>query len=121
MKSKKSVFFIKAISSLIVGFINGFFGGGGGLIAVPVLEKIYKLNTKQAHATAIAVILPISIISSVVYIVNVGLKFSITASVAFGVLLGGFLGAMFLKKLNFVVIRWIFILVLFIAGIRMVA
>ena len=121
MKSKKSLFLIKALSALAVGFINGFFGGGGGLVAVPVLERIYKLKTKKAHATAIAVILPISIISSIIYIINVGFKFEVTSSVVAGVLVGGFLGAVFLKKLNFVVVRWIFIVVLFVAGIRMVA
>ena len=103
----------------MVGFINGFFGGGGGLICVPTLEKVYKLETKKAHATAIAVMLPLSITSSVIYLFNNKFNFASTLSVALGVLLGGFVGAIFLKKINSTVVRWIFIAVLFSAGVRM--
>ena len=111
---------IKGLFALLVGFINGFFGGGGGLVCVPTLEKVYKLPTKKAHATAIAVMLPLSIISSIIYVINNRFNFVITLSVTAGVLVGGFLGAVFLKKLSGRVVRWIFIIILFSAGVRMV-
>ena len=41
----------------IIGFLNGLLGAGGGMVAVPVLKK--EMDTKQAHATSIAVIIPI--------------------------------------------------------------
>ena len=110
---------IKNGFALMVGFINGFFGGGGGLIAVPTLEKIYKLPTKNAHATAISVMLPISLISSLIYLINGGFNINVVSSVTAGVIIGGMLGAILLKKLNCNVVRWIFIIVLFAAGIRM--
>lgn len=118
-KQKTKKFWVKGLFALIVGFINGFFGGGGGLVCVPTLERIYGLETKKAHATAIGVMLPLSIISSIIYIINNNFNFNITISVTSGVLIGGFLGAIFLKKLNPKVVRWIFILILFSAGIRM--
>ena len=118
-KNKKSII-IKSTASLLVGFVNGFFGGGGGLICVPTLEKVYKLKTKEAHATALAVMLPLSIISSIIYIINNKFNLFITLSVSAGVLLGGFLGAILLKRFNNAVIRWIFIAILFTAGVRMV-
>ena len=50
----------KAIfSGGLTGFINGFFGGGGGMVCVPVLTGALKLSQKQAHATAIFFILPL--------------------------------------------------------------
>lgn len=104
----------------LIGFINGFFGGGGGLILVPVLQKIYKLETKKAHATAILIMLPLSIISSAIYILNNKFNVKTTALVCLGVFLGGLLGAFFLKKFNVSVVRWIFIVVLFASGIRMI-
>ena len=58
------------ISSAAVGFVNGFFGGGGGMLLVPLLEKVLKCPVKKSHATAIAVILPISIASAITYIIS---------------------------------------------------
>ena len=58
MKKKNNLkqWLLDAIFGSIIGFINGFLGGGGGMVAVPLLEKIKKLDNKKAHATAIAVI-----------------------------------------------------------------
>lgn len=122
MKGNKRVkgFIIKSVCSLIVGFINGFFGGGGGLVCVPTLEKIYKLETKRAHATAIAVMLPLSIVSSIVYILNNSFNYGVLLSVMAGVMLGGALGAILLKRFSGKIIRWIFIVILFLAGVRMI-
>ena len=103
-KEKKNIA-LKAVFALIVGFINGFFGGGGGLVCVPTLEKIYKLETKKAHATAIAIMFPLSVLSSVIYIINNSINFAVISSVTAGVLIGGFLGAIFLKKLSGSAIR----------------
>lgn len=118
-KGKKSSS-LAVVISLIVGFINGFFGGGGGLIVVPTLEKLYKLKTKNAHATAIAVMLPLSIISSCIYLFNNTFNISSTAIITAGVILGGFLGAVLLKKFKSEFIGWTFIAIMFIAGVKMV-
>ena len=32
----------------LIGCVNGFFGGGGGMLCVPFLEKIVKLPTQKA-------------------------------------------------------------------------
>ena len=37
------------IFGVVIGFINGFFGGGGGMIVVPVLYYIFKLPEKVSH------------------------------------------------------------------------
>ena len=62
--------FLKVVFSVMVGFVNGFFGGGGGLLCVPTLEKVYKLDTKRSHATAICVMFPLSVVSSIIYLIN---------------------------------------------------
>ena len=110
---------LKVFFAVFVGFINGFFGGGGGLILVPLLQKVYKLETKMAHATAIMIMLPLSIISSTIYIMKNKFNVTITLSVTLGVILGGVLGAFFLKKFNNRTIKWIFITVLFGSGVKM--
>ena len=52
---------------LVTGFANGLFGSGGGTIAVPAMEKLLKTKTHMAHATAIAIILPLSVLSALIY------------------------------------------------------
>ena len=53
-----------------IGFINGFLGGGGGILVVCALLAILKMPQKEAHATAILVILPITLVSALVMIRN---------------------------------------------------
>ena len=45
------------------GFLNGLFGAGGGMVVVPMLQRD-GLPPERSHATSIAVILPLSIASS---------------------------------------------------------
>ena len=103
----------------IVGFINGFFGGGGGMLVVPMLIILLSLKPKEAHATAIAIILPITLISAVIYIIGGHFSFSFGLAISLGVVLGGVIGALILKKLNNKVIVKIFAIVMILAGVKM--
>ena len=50
----------KLLCGTAVGAANSLFGGGGGMLAVPLLCATGYAE-KQAHATAILVILPVSL------------------------------------------------------------
>lgn len=104
----------------VIGFVNGFFGGGGGMIAVPVLERVLKNKTKTAHATAILIILPLCIVSAIIYIISGYFKLKIGLSAGAGVIAGGVLGAVLLSKLNNKVIRIIFAVIMTAVGFKMV-
>ena len=58
-----------SIVGFVVGIANGLFGSGGGMIAVPALEK-GGMKPKNAHATSIAVTLALSLTSGFVYFLN---------------------------------------------------
>lgn len=111
---KKNTFLI--ITGAVCGAVNGFFGGGGGMIVVPMLCKLLKYETKVAHATALAIILPVSIVSGITYIINKQFDFSIGISVTIGALIGGIAGALLLKKLSAKWVAKIFAVVMLIAG-----
>ena len=106
-----------ALAGLAVGALNGFLGGGGGMITVPALTLFGGLETKKAHATAIAVMLPLSVISAVIYTlggvwhVRLGLVSGIAVSV------GGALGAVLLSRLNNIVVALVFYLLMTAAGV----
>jgi len=118
MKNKIK-YFAFFISSAFVGFINGIFGGGGGLICVPILKKLLKLTDKQAHATAVLIMSIISIPTVIIYITTISINWWQTLLITFGVLIGGLIGAVFLKKINNKTINIIFIIIMFCAGIKM--
>ncbi len=116
-KIKNKIYLI--LSGFAIGIVNGFFGGGGGMICVPLLEKVLKIDNKKSHSTALAIMFPIGLCSALVYIFRVSIDWPMFGFVGGGFVLGGALGALLLKKLNGKVVRIIFTLVVFAAGIRM--
>jgi hypothetical protein len=111
---------ILIVCGLFIGFTNGFFGGGGGLICVPVLTRALKLKQKSAHATAILIILPLSLISSLVYLRAGAFQIDAGLSAAAGVIAGGVLGALLLKKLSNKAAGIIFAFIMIAAGVRLI-
>jgi len=102
----------------VVGIANGFFGGGGGMIVVPVLTFILKKPCKVSHATAILIILPVTLASSIVYLVKGYFSLSLFLPTGIGVVLGGIIGAILLGKFKSKIIGYIFSFVMFLAGIN---
>lgn len=111
---------ILALCGAVIGIVNGFFGGGGGMICVPVLKYILNLEEKQAHATAIFIMLPISIASAIIYITTGNFMLFDTLYTAIGVIIGGVLGAIVLKKSSNKAIDIIFASIMLIAGGRLI-
>ena len=72
----------------LIGVANGLFGGGGGMIAVPLLQKT-GLSAKEAHATAILVILPISAVAFFIYAWRGYASTAVLLPTALGVIAGG--------------------------------
>ena len=99
------------------GFANGFFGAGGGTILVPCMERFLKVEEHKAHATAIGITLPLSIISAIVYS-NQNIDWKVIIFVSIGGLLGGYIGAKFLKKISKKGLHKLFGLFMIIAGVR---
>ena len=103
----------------LIGVINGFFGGGGGMIVVPLLNKMFNLEQKKAQATALFVILPISLVSTIVYMCNNSIDFASGWPVIAGIVLGGVIGAKLLNKLNNNTVKGIFIFFMLLGGVGM--
>lgn len=106
----------KAVCGVAVGGANSIFGGGGGMLAVPLLMRI-GLTEKRAHATAILVILPVSILSFVLYAYKGLYDFSVLIPTALGVTAGGTLGAKLLGKLPTTAVNLTFCALQILAGI----
>ena len=107
-----------ALTGALTGLANGFFGGGGGMIVVPLMIYLLNMKTKSAHATALAVILPITLISALVYFIGGKFDFKIGGPSLVGVVSGGILGAWLLGKISAKWLTKIFSLVMLIAGVK---
>ena len=129
MKSKKNVEkakinskrlnFYAILTGGIAGIINGVFGGGGGMIVVPMLVSLLKCEPKKAHATALLIILPLSLTSGLFYAAFGSLDLKVALPVTAGVILGGVAGAFLLSKLSSKWVVAIFSVVMAIAGVKM--
>lgn len=111
--------FKRILAGGLTGGVNGLFGGGGGMVAVPILKNMLGYDEKRAHATAILVIAPVCLVSSLTYIINGYFYPSIVIPAAIGSAAGGILGALMLEKLPTGIVNAVFIAVMLAAGIRM--
>ncbi|WP_330597090.1 sulfite exporter TauE/SafE family protein [Wansuia hejianensis] len=108
------------IIGAIAGFVNGLFGSGGGTIIVPALIFLMDLEDHKAHATAISIILPLSIISTIVYFLNNKVSLKLSSTVMIGGVVGSYIGAKLLNKIPTQVLRKIFGSVIIYTAIRMI-
>lgn len=118
-KKKPSVI-IKLITGAIIGFINGFWGGGGGMVCVPLLSGVIGLPEKKSHATTLLVMLPLSIASLSVYIWGGNMQWVDGLKISIGFVAGGYLGALLLKKISNVWLSLIFGLVIIAGGLKLI-
>lgn len=115
MKNKKIVTVLLGLCS---GVLNGLFGAGGGVAVVPMLEQT-GVPAQKAHATSVAIILPLSVVTAMLYFMNgIKVKGEMLWWLIPAGLIGAFLGAKFLKKMNNDLLRRIFGALLIYSGIR---
>lgn len=115
MKNIKLIF-----TGVLTGLANGIFGSGGGTIIVPFMEKLMNIKAHKAHATAIAVILPLSIISAVIYMFNMEIAIKETIFISLGGIIGGIIGAKFLNKIPSRILHIVFGVFMIVAAVKMI-
>lgn len=81
------------------GFLSGMFGVGGGILIVPGLVLIAKMDQRIAHGTSLAAVLPISASSLVSYWTHDHVDWRVAACLAVGALAGALLGTRLLHVL----------------------
>jgi uncharacterized membrane protein YfcA len=107
------------VSGAVAGIVNGLFGGGGGMIIVPALILLLGVFPKKAHATAILVILPLSLVSTLFYSALKSIDLTVSIPVGIGVTVGGVFGALLLSKISSKVLIVIFSVIMAFAGVKM--
>ena len=107
------------LSGAAAGLVNGLFGAGGGMVLVPLLIHYGKLEDKKAFSSAVCIILPLCLVSIVVYWIKQLLPFSDAVPYLLGGLLGGFLGGVLFRKVSVQFLHKIFGIIIFWGGLRL--
>ena len=108
------------IIGLAAGILNGLFGAGGGSVVVPAMEKFLKMPAKRAHATAVGIILLMSVVSAAIYIFRGQFSLKIWIPVTVGGAVGGFLGGFLLAKISARWLKIIFGAVIIVTAVKMI-
>lgn len=109
----------KALLGVLIGFTNIVAGSCGGIVAVEALKKEGIEQTK-AHATAIAVILPLTFVSAVMYTVRGNVRISDSLVYLLPGLAGAAAGSFLLPKIPRNILGKAFSLFIIYAGVRMI-
>lgn len=113
-------YFKHVLIGIIGGALNGLFGAGGGSLVVPAMEKFLSMDSKKAHATAIAIIFQMSIVSSVLYVKNGFFDLGLWSKTALGGVAGGAVGAAVLAKISVKYLKMIFGAVIIVTAVKMI-
>jgi uncharacterized protein len=97
-----------AAIGVLGGGLSGLLGVGGGIVMVPLLVLWAGYGQRDAHATSLGAIIPISVAGIVTYGVAGEVKVGPAAALAAGSILGARLGAGLLARLDERVLKSLF-------------
>lgn len=106
------------LAGAAAGVANGLFGAGGGLFLVPLLAGPIGLEEKRAFATSVAIILPLSVVSYVLFCLHGGNVWTEALPYLIGGVAGGLLSAKLFKKISAVWLHRLFGILILYGGIK---
>lgn len=106
------------LAGVVGGLINGCFGGGGGMVLLPLLTKWRHLEMRAAFATCVAVMFPACCASTAVYFLRVRPALTTVWPYLVGGAAGGLAGGLTFGKVPVQLLKILFGLFLLYGGIR---
>lgn len=87
------------LAGLCAGAVNGLFGAGGGMVLVPLLTSIAKLDDDAVFPCSVSMILPICLVSLGYSLWHTPFQWSDAIPYLLGSAIGGLLAGSFGKKI----------------------
>lgn len=106
-----------ALAGGLAGTVNGLFGGGGGMVLLPLL-RWGGLQGQRSFATGVAGILPVCAVSAAVYLLERGLDAAAALPYLVGGLAGGLTGGKLFPWVSPAWLRYLFAAFLAYGGVR---
>lgn len=108
-----------ALVGVVGGLLAGAFGIGGGVLMVPLLIVLARMDQRTAAATSLAAIVPTSVAGAATYLARGEVDVPVGVVVAVGAVVGSYVGARLLRILPLTWLRWMFIALLLTAAARL--
>lgn len=89
---------VPVLVGLVAGAASGLLGVGGGIVMVPLLTLFAGLSQHRAHATSLAAIVPIAVVSGGTFAVAGEVDYRVAAALAVGAIIGAPLGANLMSR-----------------------
>ncbi len=101
------------------GLLSGAFGVGGGIVMVPLLLLLTRLDERRAAATSLAAIVPASLAGVVTYAARGDVAVLAALIVAGAAMGGSALGTRILRRVRIDLFRWLLVALLVAAAVQM--
>ena len=92
----------------IAGLTAGFLGIGGGILLVPMMVGLLGLTQHEAHGTSLAIIIPVAVVSAVVYALRSNIDWILVATIGSSSVVGTIIGAKLMMKVPAYRLRQLF-------------
>ena len=109
---------LSRLTGALSGLVSGLFGGGGGMIFVPLQSRFGRLPPRRLYATCVGVIFPVSLVSAVLYLWKTDLSLALALPYLLGGTLGGAIGGLLYHRVDPTWLRRIFAVFLLYAGVK---
>lgn len=112
---------ILVVIGLVAGALSGFVGIGGGIIIVPALVYVLGLSQFEAQGTSLLLMLPpIGVLAAINYYQagTVNWRYALVIAIAF--IVGGYFGSRISLKLDELLVKLIFGLIMLLVSIKMI-
>ena len=109
------------VLGVCAGLVSGALGLGGGIVFIPSLVLLWGFGQKSAQGTALAVMVPMTLVGALRYWKNPEIDMSLTIIllIALGALLGALAGTELASRLPNHVLKKVFSILLVIVAVRM--
>ena len=116
---KRTMFFVyAALIGLVSGVTSGLFGVGGGVVMVPAMVFLLKLDVKAAIGTSLAVIIPTALVGTFKHHDLGHVNWRVALALVPTALAGGYLGSWLTKSIPAADLKRVFGGFLVLVGLR---
>lgn len=111
---------LSGFAGILIGGYIGVMGGGGATLVIFLLVLIYGLSFHDALANQKAIIFPISVIATIVFIYQGLIDYKIGVPLFAVNLMGGWIGAKLVAKFQSHWLKWILVPVMVILAVKLI-
>ena len=87
------------LAGFTAGAVNGLFGAGGGMVLVPLLIGVARLEDDEVFPSSVSMIFPICLVSLSYSLVHSAFNWEIAPPYLIGSALGGLLAGLYAKRI----------------------